>query len=73
MIDAGEAVIIAYGRAKVKGWPWNEPVSCELRRGWFGGNGRYEVWTNAGMLGTKARFVTNAETGAVLEQGYIPR
>jgi hypothetical protein len=43
------------------------------RRGWFGQHDRFEIETNAGMLGTKARFVIDAETGAVLDEGYIPR
>lgn len=73
MIESVEAIAVARARAEARKWSWREPVSCELRRGWFGSNGRYEIWTNAGMLGTKARFTIDAETGAILEEGYIPR
>lgn len=73
MINSVEAIAVARASAEAKNWSWGEPVSCELRPGWFGSNGRYEIWTNAGMLGTKARFMIDAETGAVLQEGYIPR
>lgn len=74
MIEADEAVAIARGRAEVNGWRWSQPISCELRRGGFGNRGsRYEIWTNAQSRGTKARFTIDAESGAVLQEGYIPR
>lgn len=73
MIGSDEAVAVARARADANRWFFSEPVRCELRRGWFGGESRYEIETNAGRRGTKARFVINAATGVVIEEGYIPR
>lgn len=73
MIAPEVAVAAARVRAERNGWPWSETISCELRRGWFGSRDRYEIETNAGRRGTKARFTIDAETGVVLEEGYISR
>lgn len=73
MIDKVEAIAIARDRAASNGWSWGEPVRCEHRRGWLGDGARWEIETNAGMRGTKARFRIDAVTGQVLDQGYIPR
>jgi len=48
-------------------------VAVSRRRGWFGQQDRFEVETNAGNRGTKARFSIDAETGAIVSEGYIPR
>jgi hypothetical protein len=64
---------IASERAAVNGWAFSEPVDVRLRRGWFGQDDRYEIETNAGMRGTKARFVISAVSGSILSEGYIPR
>jgi hypothetical protein len=50
-----------------------EPVDIVHRRGWFGRGDRFEIETNAGTRGTKARFVIDATTGDILSEGYIPR
>lgn len=73
MIAEGEALTIARERAAQNGWAFSEPLAIALRHGWLGGKRRYEIETNAGHLGTKAVFVIDAETGAVLSQGYVPR
>jgi uncharacterized membrane protein YkoI len=73
MITGPEAVEFARARALENGWGFAEPIQVIERRGWFGGVTRYEIETNAGRLGTKARFVIDAKTGAVLSAGYIPR
>ncbi len=73
MISAEEAVELAKARAGERNWFFSDPVECEFVRGWFGGRDRYEIETNAGRRGTKARFVIDAETGAVIDEGYIPR
>jgi len=73
MIDSAHAIEIARARAEQNGWGFAEPVAVVHRRPWFKGNGRFEIETNAGRLGTKARFVVDAETGEVLSEGYIPR
>ena len=73
MITGPEAVEIARARALEKGWGFAEPIEVIERRAWSGAVTRYEIETNAGRLGTKARFVIDAETGAVVSAGYIPR
>lgn len=73
MISADDAVAMARERARNNGWFFSDPVRCEFRRGWFGGKSQYEIETNAGRFGTKARFKIDAETGAILDEGYIPR
>lgn len=73
MIDRDEALQVARERAAANGWAFGEPVAISLRRGWLGQKDRYEIETNAGMRGTKARFVISAATGRVLSEGYIPR
>lgn len=73
MIGPDQAVAVARARAEANRWFFSEPVRCELRRGWFGSESRYEIETNAGRRGTKARFVIEVATGKVLEEGYMPR
>ena len=73
MIDRAAAIEIARKRAEEKGWAFAEPVEVVERRGWRGGTTRFEIETNAGQLGTKARFVIDAATGGILSEGYIPR
>lgn len=73
MIDEDAARKIARDRAEKNGWAFAEPVVVLRRRGWFGQRDRFDVETNAGNRGTKARFAIDAETGQVLEEGYVPR
>jgi hypothetical protein len=73
MIERAAAIEVARQRAEQKGWPFAEPLSVVYRRGWFGRTSRFEVETNAGQRGTKARFVIDAATGSILSEGYIPR
>lgn len=73
MIDQATAIEIARKRAALKGWGFGEPLLVVHRRGWFGQHDRFEIETNAGMLGTKARFTVDAVTGEILSEGYIPR
>ena len=74
MISESQAVAIARARAEENGWGWAEPVAVTAREAWFSKRVlRYEIETNAGALGTKARFVIDAETGAISSEGYIPR
>jgi hypothetical protein len=67
MIDEPTALAIASRRATERGWAFGSPLSVKYR------NGRYEIETNPGMLGTKTRFTIDAETGEILKEGYIPR
>jgi uncharacterized membrane protein YkoI len=73
MIENSAAIEIARRRAAEKGWAFAEPIAVRLRRGWFGGADRYEIETNANNRGTKARFVIDAATGAIVSEGYISR
>ena len=73
MIDRDQAIGIARNRALENGWAFAEPVAVVQRRGWFGGVKRFEIETNAGRRGTKARFTIDAATGRILSEGYIPR
>ena len=73
MITAPKAIEIARARAVEKGWAFAEPIDVIERRAWSGAITRYEIETNAGQLGTKARFTVDAESGAVLSEGYIRR
>jgi hypothetical protein len=73
MIDQDSAIEIARARAAQNGWAFGGQLQVLHRRGWFGQHDRFEIETNAGMLGTKARFVVDAQTGAILSEGYIPR
>ncbi len=73
MISADDALALARERARNNGWFFTDPVRCEFRRGWFGSRSRYEIETNAGRLGTKARFVIDGETGVIIDEGYISR
>lgn len=73
MIDQAAAIEIARQRAALNGWGFGEPLLVVHRRGWFGQHDRFEIETNAGKLGTKARFTVDAETSEILSEGYIPR
>lgn len=73
MIEQPQAVAIARARAQKNGWPFVEPLQVVERRGWFGGARRFEIETNSGNRGTKARFVIDAKTGEVVSEGYVPR
>jgi len=73
VIRSEQAVEIARARALENGWAFGEPIAIIHRRGWFGQSDQFEIETNAGFLGTKARFVIDAKTGAVLSEGYVAR
>jgi uncharacterized membrane protein YkoI len=73
MIDQDTAIAIARKRAEEKGWGLAEPLAVITRRGWFGGILRFEIETNPAMRGSKARFVIDAVTGEIIDEGYIPR
>jgi hypothetical protein len=73
MITQDEAVAIARARAMEKGWGLVEPLSVIQRRGWLGKIKSYSIESNPAMRGTKTRFTIDANSGAILEEGYIPR
>jgi hypothetical protein len=68
-----EAISIARAAAEQEGWAWVEPALATFRQRWFGKGGKWEIFSNAKGLGAKARVVVDAETGAVLEKGYVSR
>jgi hypothetical protein len=57
MIDQASAIEIARARAAQNGWAFGGQLQVLHRRGWFGQHDRFEIETNAGMLGTKARLL----------------
>lgn len=73
MIERADAIEIARKRAAEKDWAFAEPLEVVIRRGWLGGVIRFEIETNAGKRGTKARFVIDARTGEILSEGYLSR
>jgi hypothetical protein len=72
-VTEDEAVELARAEVKREGWAWVDPALATFRKPWFGKGGRWEIYSNAKGLGAKARVVIDAETGAILEKGYIPR
>jgi hypothetical protein len=72
-VTEGEAIAIARAAAQQEGWAWVEPALATFREPWFGKGGKWEIFSNALGLGAKARVVIDAQTGAVLEKGYIRR
>lgn len=73
MISESQAVDIARAVAKQEGWAWVEPAQATLHRDWFGPGGRWEVASNRLGRGAMVRATIDAQTGAVLHKGYIPR
>ena len=73
MIDEAKAIEVARARAQENGWGFGGRIRVIHRRGWFGQNDRFEIESNAGNLGTKARFVIDAVSGEVIDEGYLPR
>lgn len=73
MIERDQAIEIARDRASEKGWAFVEPLEVVIRRSWSGGIIRFEIETNAGKRGSKARFVIDANTGEIASEGYVPR
>ena len=72
MIDRADAIEIARSRAAEMGWAFAEPLEVVHRRGWFGRGDRFEIETNAGKRGTKARFVIDATTGTIADAKIVP-
>ena len=73
MIDQDTAILIVRQWAANQGWAFAEPLNLVTRRSWKGATVRYEIETNVGQKGTKARFVIDASTGAVIDSGYLAR
>jgi len=73
MIERDQAIEIARKRATEKGWAFVEPLDVVIRHNWSGAINRFEIETNAGNRGTKARFVIDARAGEIVSEGYISR
>ena len=73
MISEQDAINIATKLAQELSWGWLEPTHAVLRKAWFGKGGKWEIHSNYMNRGTKVRVVIDAETGAVLDKGYISR
>jgi hypothetical protein len=73
VISEQEAIARAKKVAQEQGWAWADPALATYRAAWFGKGGKWEIFSNAHGKGAMARVVIDAETGAVLDKGYIPR
>jgi len=72
-LSEAEAIRLAKQLAEENGWRWLDPAYATLRRRWFGPGGRWEILSNAAGMGPKVRVILDAQSGQVLEKGYIPR
>jgi hypothetical protein len=69
-----EAIEKAREIADAEGWSWRTPVAVSVRRRYYlVGPREIHVTTGAGSLGASVRVVFDAETGAVVQRGFIPR
>ena len=73
MITETEAIGRAKELAREQGWAWVDPALVTWRPAWFGKGGKWEVFSNAHGLGAKVHVIIDAQTGAILEKGYVPR
>ena len=74
MIDRAAALDIARQRAAEKGWSLAEPDLIDETRADFGRRVKaYRIASNPRLRGARARFTIDAETGVILEEGYITR
>ncbi|MGH7675317.1 MAG: PepSY domain-containing protein [Gemmatimonadales bacterium] len=75
MMTQEEAIDRAKQVADEQGWGWAEPVMARLSRPWFGlgKGGKWEIFSNVQRRGGNVRVVIDAQTGDVLEKGYMPR
>lgn len=73
MISENDAVKIARQIAEDRSWGWEEPVEVIFRHSWLGKPLRYEVYSNVLKIGAKVKVVIEANTGDILEKGYIRR
>jgi hypothetical protein len=73
MISENDAINIAKQLAADNSWGWCEPAEVIFRRSWFGKPLRYEVFSNALGFGPKVRVFIDANTGEIIEKGYIKR
>lgn len=73
MMSELEALQRAQEIATERGWAWQAPAQAIWRPAWFGKGGKWEVLSNTLGKGAKVRIVLDAQSGAVLEQGYLPR
>lgn len=73
MISEEQAIKIAKQFAKENTWSWGEPTEVIFRKSWLGKPLRYEVYSNARKLGAKVKVLVDANTGEILDKGYIAR
>lgn len=73
LMSEAEAIRVAKQLADEMGWGWLDPAYATLRRRWFGPGGRWEILSNAVGKGPKVRVILDAQSGQVIEKGYIPR
>ena len=72
-IDRTQALAIAERSAQELGWYWGEPVTIKKCGGWFWTKRQWKIESNCEARGARARFVIDAESGAVIERGFVGR
>jgi len=70
-MTSDEAITKARALAEHEGWLFREPASARLVT--RSGQRRWEVMSNAHALGAKVRVVLDADSGEVIDKGYVPR
>jgi hypothetical protein len=72
-MTAEQAITRAQTLARERDWLWLPPVRAVRRRAFFIGPARWEVRSNADMIGSNVRVVIDDATGTVLTQAFLPR
>ncbi len=69
-----QAIAIARRVADERGWPWTDPIHAKRRGGWLVfGRRRWEVRSNADMIGTNVYIVVDEATQHVITAVWLPR
>ena len=68
-----EVIELAKHFAASKGLTWVMPARVSFRKAWFGGGGKWELFSNANYIGSSIRLVVDDSSGEILEYGHIPR
>ena len=72
-VNKTQALAIAERSAQELGWYWAEPVTAKESGGWFWTKRQWTIESNCEARGARARFVIDAESGAVIERGFVGR
>lgn len=74
MLTKDEALSIARAEAEREGWPWIEPVlATPESHGFDSPRGCWRFMTNARVLGGNVNVLVDAETGDIIQKGFVRR